>query len=183
MAHFGLEHHESSDDRTDEEALIDEDHRRIAAGLLPHEFVHSWNGKFRRPAGLATADYNEPMKGESALGLRRADGISGRDSDAAQRPFDTAGFLRFAGARKPPRSIAKTGRTWRPLEDTAVAAQILYGSRADYRDLRRAVDYYEEGTLIWLDADVTIRTLSKGREIAGRFLQAVGGRAGHARPR
>ena len=57
VAHFGLEHHESSDDRTDEEALIDPDHERVDAGLLPHEFVHSWNGKFRRPAGLATGNY------------------------------------------------------------------------------------------------------------------------------
>jgi predicted metalloprotease with PDZ domain len=54
------------------------------------------------------------------------------------------------------------GRTWRPLADTAVAAQVLYNARNDYNDLRRSVDYYEEGTLIWLDADVTIRTLSKG---------------------
>src|SRR5205823_1547434 len=63
VAHFGLEHHESSDDRTDEDSVVDEDHRRLAAGLLPHEFVHSWNGKFRRPAGLATPDYSQPMEG------------------------------------------------------------------------------------------------------------------------
>ena len=63
VAHFGLEHHESSDDRTDEDSLIDEDHRTVDAGLLPHEFVHSWNGKYRRPAGLATPDYSQPMKG------------------------------------------------------------------------------------------------------------------------
>ena len=64
VAHFGLEHHESSDDRTDEEALIGEDDFRVNAGLLPHEFVHSWNGKFRRPAGLATGNYSDPMKGD-----------------------------------------------------------------------------------------------------------------------
>jgi predicted metalloprotease with PDZ domain len=63
VAHFGLEHHESSDDRTDEDALVEDGNRRLAAGLLPHEFVHSWNGKYRRPAGLATGDYDQPMKG------------------------------------------------------------------------------------------------------------------------
>jgi predicted metalloprotease with PDZ domain len=67
------------------------------------------------------------------------------------------------------------GRTWRPLEDTAVAAQVLYGSRSDYTDLRRSVDYYEEGTLIWLDADVTIRTLSGGRKSLDDFCKAWAG--------
>ena len=55
-AHFGLEHHESSDDRVPERTLVDEDPRRVHAHLLPHEFVHSWNGKYRRPADLATPE-------------------------------------------------------------------------------------------------------------------------------
>src|SRR6185437_1424793 len=64
VAHFGLEHHESSDDRVDERTMIDPTLRITNADLLPHEFTHSWNGKFRRPAGLATPDYNTPMKGD-----------------------------------------------------------------------------------------------------------------------
>src|SRR5581483_4268340 len=64
VASFGLEHHESSDDRVAERTLIDEDLRKTSADLLPHEFVHSWNGKYRRPAGLVTPDYSEPMKGD-----------------------------------------------------------------------------------------------------------------------
>ncbi len=174
VAHFGLEHHESSDDRTDEEALIDEDHRRLASGLLPHEFVHSWNGKFRRPAGLATPGYTEPMKGEllwvyegltEYLGeiLTPRSGLSSTEDFFDRLAYDSALLDREAG------------RTWRPLADTAVAAQILYGSRADYRDLRRTVDYYEEGTLIWLDADVTIRTLSKGRKSLDDFCKLWAG--------
>jgi len=67
------------------------------------------------------------------------------------------------------------GRTWRPLADTAVAAQILYGSRSDYHDLRRSVDYYSEGTLIWLDVDVTIRTLSKGKRSLDDFCKLWAG--------
>src|SRR5207253_3362760 len=61
-AHFGLEHHESSDDRVAENALTDDDAAIAAAGLLPHEMTHSWNGKYRRPAGLATSDFRQPMK-------------------------------------------------------------------------------------------------------------------------
>src|SRR5512142_2514983 len=64
VQHFGLEHHESSDDRTNEDILADDAGRRSLAGLLSHEFVHSWNGKYRRPAGLATANYEQPMQGE-----------------------------------------------------------------------------------------------------------------------
>src|SRR5438034_3567930 len=63
-AHFGLEHHESSDDRVRERSLVDEDARRVAAGLLPHEMTHSWNGKYRRPTGLATGNFDTPMRGE-----------------------------------------------------------------------------------------------------------------------
>src|SRR5262249_15031502 len=64
VAHFGLEHHESSDDRVPERTLLDPDQRRRHAGLLSHEFVHSWNGKYRRPADLATPDYQTPMKSD-----------------------------------------------------------------------------------------------------------------------
>ena len=64
VSSFGLEHHQSSDDRVGERTVIDDKMRIVRAGLLPHEFVHSWNGKFRRPADLATGDFSTPMKGD-----------------------------------------------------------------------------------------------------------------------
>src|SRR5208283_2162973 len=72
----------------------------------------------------------------------------------------------------------KFGRTWRPLEDTAVAAQILYGAGSDYASYRRGVDYYPEGTLIWLEADVTIRQLSKGAKSLNDFCRSFHGGPG-----
>src|SRR5665213_59952 len=174
IAHFGLEHHESSDDRTDEDAIVDEDHRRIASGLLPHEFVHSWNGKFRRPAGLATGDYDRPMKGDLLWvyeGLTEYLGEILTPRSALSTPQDFFDSLAIEAAALD----KEEGRTWRPLADTAVAAQVLYSSRSDYRDLRRSVDYYEEGTLIWLDADVTIRTLSKGAKSLDDFCKLWAG--------
>src|SRR5215831_7063950 len=63
-AHFGLEHHESSDDRVAERTMVDDDMRWLSASLLPHEMTHSWNGKYRRPKGLATANYQDPMQGD-----------------------------------------------------------------------------------------------------------------------
>jgi predicted metalloprotease with PDZ domain len=174
VAHFGLEHHESSDDRTDEDSLIDEDHRKVDAGLLPHEFVHSWNGKYRRPAGLATSDYSQPMKGNLLWvyeGLTEYLGeiLTPRSGLSTDQEFFDSLAMEAAGLDK------EEGRTWRPLEDTAVSAQVLYSARADYSDLRRSVDYYEEGTLIWLDADVTIRTLSKGRKSLDDFCKLWAG--------
>jgi predicted metalloprotease with PDZ domain len=62
VAHFGLEHHESDDSRVDERGLVDESARKLDASLLPHEYVHSWNGKYRRPADLATPDYQQAMQ-------------------------------------------------------------------------------------------------------------------------
>ena len=174
VAHFGLEHHESSDDRTDEDALISEDNFRIDAGLLPHEFVHSWNGKFRRPAGLATGNYSDPMKGDLLWvyeGLTEYLGeiLTPRAALSSNQDFFDSLAIEAAALDK------QEGRTWRPLEDTAVAAQILYGSRNDYQDLRRSVDYYPEGTLIWLDADVTIRTLSNGAKSLDDFCKLWAG--------
>jgi predicted metalloprotease with PDZ domain len=174
VAHFGLEHHASSDDRTDEDSLIDEDMRKVTAGLLPHEFVHSWNGKFRRPAGLATPDYDKPMKGELLWvyeGLTEYLGeiLTPRSGLSTAQEFMDTLAIEAAALDK------QEGRTWRPLEDTAVAAQVLYDSRADYRGLRRSTDFYEEGTLIWLDVDVTIRTLSKGRKSIDDFCKAWAG--------
>jgi predicted metalloprotease with PDZ domain len=174
VAHFGLEHHESSDDRTDEEALIDPDHNRLSAGLLPHEFVHSWNGKYRRPAGLATGNYSDPMKGNLLWvyeGLTEYLGeiLTPRSGLSTTKDFFDSLALEAAALDK------EEGRTWRPLEDTAVAAQILYGARSDYQDLRRSVDYYPEGTLIWLDADVTIRMLSDGHKSLDDFCKAWAG--------
>jgi predicted metalloprotease with PDZ domain len=179
VAHFGLEHHESSDDRLDERTLIDDGPRRASAYLLPHEFVHSWNGKYRRPGGLATGGFDAPMKGDllwvyegltNYLGeiLAPRSGLWSPE-DYRESLADTAAML-----------DTESGRTWRPLEDTAIAAQILYGAGEDYSEYRRSVDYYPEGTLIWLEADVLIRRLSNGAKSLNDFCRAFYGGPGGA---
>ena len=89
VAHFGLEHHECNDSRTGERDLLTPEGRREVAGLLGHEFVHSWNGKFRRPADLSTPYYEAPMKDRSALGLRGAYVLLGPAARRAQRFVDS----------------------------------------------------------------------------------------------
>ncbi len=177
VASFGLEHHESSDDRIGERGMIDDVTRKVNADLLPHEFTHSWNGKYRRPAGLATGGYSEPMKGgllwvyeglTQYLGeiLTPRSGLLSADEFREELAITAAALDR------------KFGRTWRPLEDTAVAAQLLYDAREDYAGYRRGVDYYDEGTLIWLEADVLIRELSKGAKSLNDFCKLFHGGPG-----
>jgi predicted metalloprotease with PDZ domain len=161
VAHFGLEHHESSDDRVAERTLLDESLRRASADLLPHEFVHSWNGKYRRPAGLATSDYEQPMKGELLWvyeGLTEYLGSILAARSGLRSPEDQREHLAEIAAyldRYP-------GRTWRPLIDTTIAAQLLYNATTAWSSWRRRVDFYDEGELIWLEADTIIRQQTKG---------------------
>jgi predicted metalloprotease with PDZ domain len=179
VASFGLEHHESSDDRVGERGLIDDTLAKLDADLLPHEFVHSWNGKFRRPAGLATSDYSEPMKGDL---LWVYEGLTQYLGEVLTPRSGLSSVVDF---RERVAMIAssldrKAGRSWRPLEDTAVAAQLLYGARSDYAEMRRGTDYYDEGTLLWMDADVTIRQLSKGKKSLNDFCKLFHGGPGGA---
>jgi predicted metalloprotease with PDZ domain len=181
VAHFGLEHHESSDDRHDERTLIDPDIQKVSASLLPHEFVHSWNGKYRRPAGLTSGNrdgsYDAPMQGDLLWvyeGLTEYLGEILTPRSGLWSAVDYRESLAITAASLD----TKSGRTWRPLEDTAVAAQILYGTGGDYANYRRGVDFYPEGTLIWLEADALIRQLSKGVKSLDDFCRAFHGGPG-----
>jgi len=180
VAHFGLEHHESSDDRVGERTLVDTDPRRLNAFLLPHEFTHSWNGKFRRPAGLTNGKtdggYDTPMQGDLLWvyeGLTEYLGEVLSPRSGLWTPEEYRDWIAISAAALDRGS----GRKWRPLEDTAVAAQILYGAGDDYAEYRRGVDYYPEGTLIWMEADVLIRQLSRGARSLDDFCRAFYGPA------
>ncbi len=125
VAHFGLEHHQSSDDRVAEKTFVDDNLTLLTADLLPHEFTHSWNGKYRRPAGLATGNYEDPMKGNL---LWVYEGLTQYLGDvlAARSGLETPDEFRSALAASAATLDYRPGRTWRDLQDTAVAAQILY---------------------------------------------------------
>jgi len=176
-AHFGLEHHQSSDDRVHERMWVDDDLRRYHSNLLAHELTHSWNGKFRRPAGLATGDYFTPMQGELLWvyeGLTQYLGFV----LAARSGIRTADEGRAVLAQVAAAIEANRGRTWRPLVDTAVEAQSLYEARGAWEHWRRGVDFYDEGLLVWLEADVTNRRLSKGRRSLDVFCKRFHGGPG-----
>ncbi len=178
VASFGLEHHESSDDRLDERSLTDEGLRQYHAELLPHEYVHSWNGKYRRPAGLITKDFSEPMKGDLLWiyeGLTEYLGAVLSARSGMETPELFRDRLALLGAHLE----HETGRTWRSLEDTSISAQVLYTARDDYSGLRRTIDFYGEAEMVWLDVDTTIREMSKGSKSIDDFCRAFyGGESG-----
>lgn len=168
VAHFGLEHHESNDSRTGEGYLTDPPQWTLGASLLPHEYTHSWNGKYRRPAGLATPEYETPMKGNLLWvyeGLTEYFGyvLTGRSGlQTPEQWREQIAEIAMTYSHRP-------GRNWRSLEDTATAAQTLYGASEAFSNYRRSVDYYDEGALIWLEADTIIRQKSDGKKSMDDF--------------
>jgi len=174
----GLEHHESNDSVAAERTLLDPDLRMLYAGLVPHEFAHSWNGKYRRPLGLATPNYQEPMIGDllwvyegltEYLGNLLAE-RSGLETDEQYREAlaATAATLDY-----------RPGRRWRPLEDTARYVQTLRMMGSQWINWRRGLDYYPEGELIWLEVDSIIRQQTQGQRSLNDFCRRFhGGESG-----
>lgn len=173
MPSDGVEHHESSDNRTEENYFLDPGLFQ-SSELLSHEFTHSWNGKYRRPAGLATPDYQTPMKSELLWvyeGLTQYYGVM----LAARSGMMPPGMFRDYLASTTAYLNDRPGRTWRDLQDTAIAVQILYSAPPESSSWRRSVDYYDEGTLIWLEADTIIRKQTNGKKSLDDFCQKFHG--------
>ena len=169
LPHFGLEHHASSDNRAPERVLIEDQIRKTwAAGLLPHEFVHSWNGKYRRPADMVTPTFHEPQRTRLLWvyeGLTQYLGMVLTTRSGIVTPQQTREVLAAVCAT----AQDHRGRTWRPLDDTAAAAQLLYAAPDGWQSLRRGTDFYDEGALVWLDVDTTIRLRTRGQRSLDDF--------------
>jgi predicted metalloprotease with PDZ domain len=166
----GIEHHQSSDDRSPERSLIDDELRHGGSiwTLLSHEYVHSWNGKFRRPAGLATGNYDAPMRGDLLWVYEGLTEYLGRVLAAR------SGLYSLADAHDDWADLAGTlqihkGRDWRPLSDTATGAPVSYSQAVQWQPRTRDVDFYEEGAMLWLEADTLIRIKSGGTKSIDDF--------------
>lgn len=156
IGHIGLEHHRSSENGVDTGYFALWDAGPAGRNILPHEFTHSWNGKFRRPAGLATPDYATPMQGELlwvyegqtqfwgyVLGARS--GITSKEQ--------TLDALATIAARLD----ATNGRKWRSVADTTEDPIIAARKPKAWPDWQRGEDYYNEGMMVWLEADAMLR--------------------------
>ncbi|HEY7402429.1 MAG TPA: M61 family peptidase [Candidatus Angelobacter sp.] len=177
-AHHGLEHHESSDNGAAEDMFSNPGAHDLEADLLPHEFFHSWNGKYRRPAGLATPNYQEPMHGDL---LWVYEGLTDYYGNilAARTGFRTPDQFRENLAYTAAMLDHRAGRTWRPLQDTATSVQSLFAAATEWTNWRRTADYYPEGYLIWLEVDSLIRQKTNGQKSLNDFCRLFhGGQSG-----
>lgn len=176
--HHGVEHHQSSDNSVGERTLVDPALHLLEAGLLPHEFVHSWNGKYRRPAGLATRNYQDPMVADLLWVYEGLTEYLGNVLTARSGLW-TPEQYREALAATAAMLDHRAGRTWRPLEDTARSVQILRLQGPEWQSWRRGLDYYPEGELIWLEVDTIIRQQSHGKKSLDDFCRLFhGGESG-----
>lgn len=171
---IGLEHHRSSENTRETDYFTEWDDNGSERGLLPHELVHSWNGKFRRPDTMWTPNYATPMR-DNLLWLYEGqtsywDLVLAARSGLQSKEMVLAEWAKYAGfyAEQP-------GREWRSVEDTT--HDPIFGARKakPFASQARGEDYYNEGSLVWLETDMTIRALSKGTKSLDDFAKAFFG--------
>ena len=178
VGQHGLEHHESNDSAAAERTLLDPDLHMLYGALIPHEFAHSWNGKYRRPAGLATRNYQEPMAGDLLWVYEGLTEYLG-NMLAERSGLWSAEQYREALALTAASLDHRSGRRWRPLEDTARSVQTLRTLGPQWSNWRRGLDYYPEGELIWLEVDSIIRQETHGQRSLDDFCRRFhGGQSG-----
>jgi predicted metalloprotease with PDZ domain len=156
---IGLEHHQSSEDGTHSNYFTDWVAGIAGRDLLAHEYTHSWNGKFRRPADLWTANFNVPMQDDLLWVYEGMTQYFGYVL-TTRSGLRTADQTRDLIARVAANFDVSPGRDWRPLVDTTNQPTMSQRSPVTWVSWQRPEDYYTEGMLIWLDADTKIRELS-----------------------
>jgi predicted metalloprotease with PDZ domain len=164
----GLEHHQSSDEQIPELGMVSSSFAAEAGNLLAHEMIHSWNGKFRRPVGLATSNYQQPMVGDL---LWVYEGLTSYWAEvlATRAGLETLDQAKDRLALEQAEMETRTGRGWRNLQDASRSAQLLYTASPQWTILRRSTDYYREGPLLWLQVDSVLREKSHGMRSLDTF--------------
>jgi predicted metalloprotease with PDZ domain len=165
----GLEHHQSSEDGSRANYFTDWSAGVAGRALLPHEYTHSWNGKFRRPADLWTPNFNVPMRNDL---LWVYEGLTDYYGNVltARSGMRTPEQARDVFAQIAAGFEISPGRTWRSLQDTTnepiISSRSVPGT---WQSWQRSYDYYPESDLGWLDADTKIRELSGGKKSLDDF--------------
>ncbi len=177
----GLEHGQSSDNGVGEKGFADDAHQLAESDLLSHEFTHSWNGKYRRPIGLYQPDFATPQQGALLWvyeGMTQYLGnvLAARSGLKSQAQYRDMLALSAAELDHRP------GRDWRSTEDTAIAASVLRGGNPAWSNWRRGQDYYQEGELLWLDADTLIRNKTNNQKSLDDFQKIFLAKGGNTGP-
>jgi len=177
----GLEHGQSSDNGVEEKGFAMPSLELGNADLLSHEFTHSWNGKYRRPVGLYQPDFATAQQGALLWVYEGMTQYLGNVL-AARSGLKTQAQYRDLLAMSAASLQYRRGRDWRDTEDTAVAASILRGGNPAWSNYRRGQDYYQEGELVWLDADTLIRQKTSNQKSLTDFLHIFLGKGGDTGP-
>lgn len=170
----GLEHHRSSENGVQPSYFTTWDTALISRDLLPHEYTHSWNGKYRRGADLWTPNFSYPMR-DSLLWV-----YEGQTQYWGYVLAARAGFLTKQQTLDYITNVAafydnQAGRKWRPMSDTT-NDPIIQGRRSiPYDSWQRSEEYYQEGQLIWLEVDTLIRERSNNARSLDDFARAFFG--------
>ncbi len=174
----GLEHGQSSDNGVGELGFA---RQGGSADLLAHEFTHSWNGKYRRPDKLYQVDFATPQVGELLWVYEGMTQYMGNVL-AARSGLETQAQYRDKLAASAASLDYKPGRNWRTTDDTAIASSISRRPGNAYANLKRGQDYYQEGELVWLDADTLIRKMTNGAKTLTDFQHIFLGKGGNTGP-
>ena len=177
----GLEHGQSSDNGVNENAFRDPQHQLGEADLLAHEFTHSWNGKYRRPGRLYQPDFATAEQGDLLWVYEGMTQYLGNVL-AARSGLKSQDQYRDLLAMSAANLDNKAGRAWRSTEDTAISSSILRAQGPAWGDWRRGQDYYQEGELLWLDADTLIRQLTNDQKSLNDFEHIFLGKGGNTGP-
>ena len=174
MGGIGLEHHRSSENQNDPGYFTDFAASLPDHNLLPHEFTHSWNGKFRRGADMWTPDYKTPMRGSLLWVYEGQTQFWGHVLEARsgmtskQDKLDSLAGIAASLDNRPARS-------WRSLDDTTNDPVISARRPKGWLSYQRSEDYYNEGLLIWTEADAIIRQGTNGAKGMDDFAKAFFG--------
>ncbi|HEY6662378.1 MAG TPA: peptidase M61 [Sphingomicrobium sp.] len=171
----GLEHHRSSEDGVKRGYFPDWDNVLRDRNLLPHEYTHSWNGKYRRGANLWTPDYRTPMQDELLWVYEGQTQFWGYVLGARSGMLSKQDTLDAIASTAATYSTGTPGRSWRPLIDTTNDPIIASRAPQAWRSWQRSEDYYSEGQLIWIDVDRIIRQQSRGKRSIDDFARAFFG--------
>jgi len=172
----GLEHHRSSEDGVKRGYFTEWDMKLRDRNLLPHEYSHSWDGKYRRPADLWTPEFNTvPMEGSLLWVYEGQTQFWGYVLGARSGMLSKQDTLDAIAATAATYSTGTPGRAWRPLVDTTNDPTASGRAPQPWRSWQRSEDYYSEGQLIWIDVDRIIRTQSGGRRSIDDFAKAFYG--------
>ena len=175
MGGNGLEHQRSSENGVGTDYFTGWNEKAGFSDLLAHEFVHSWNGKYRRGADLWTPNFNVPMQ-DSLLWVYEGQTQFWGNVLAAR-----SGLRPLAASRDALALVAATyadnraGLQWRGIQDTTNDPIVVGRASRAYLNYQMSEDYYRGGQMIWWEADALIRTKSGGRKSLDDFARAFFG--------